>query len=216
MNTEQRIFVSRPLLAESASRIQSLQEEYASIASFESVERPHLTILSSRTWQTVHPSRLGYVIDGAPKVSKSTFEDEISEAILSPRVHGLSRFAIRLILDNEADTRYRNEYKFYKKAFEKIDPTLSTRPFASPHVTVGYVNSEHAVDSIMESARLLIGTTLHIGTIESNVGNVAVAKPREHVQQAPRKITYEPVKTITPNGIPQGLLASLRQRHLDE
>ena len=215
MNTEQYIFVSRPLQPESASQLQLLQQEYAAIPSFEPVEKPHLTIFNSQTWQTVHPSRLKYVIDGAPKVSRTTFEDEIVEAVLTPRVRGLSRFAIRLILDDEADTRYRNEHKFYKKAFEKIDPTLRSRQFVSPHVTIGYLNTEDAIDSIMDSAKLLVGAPLHMGTVESNVGNVTVPEPRTYVKQKPRKIEYEPVRTITPGGIPQGLLASIRPNDQD-
>jgi len=212
MATQQNFFVYRPLLPESESRMRSLQEDYSSIPSFEPIENLQLPILTSQTWGSIYVEKLVSIIDKAPDVSKKSFDSEIIEAKLGPAVQDMTRRAINLVLSDGEDNHFLEEHKRFKAAGRRADKKLYVRPFTEPTITIGHLDSAHAISSLLDSAKALVGQTIRIGSTESNVGRVDAPVRSESIKKAPREIIYEPIQTIKPGGIPQGLLNSIRPR----
>ena len=172
MNPVHDILVYRPLQPESAAQISELQNEFASVRSFEPVDNPNLTIFDAKIWRMMTAFRLQTALNYAPQVSKQTFESEIVKAEFGIRDRNMPRFAINLVLGDGANNPFNEEHKRFKKGFEKLDPKLSVKPFNNPHVTIGHIESGYAIESILDKASPLIGQQLHIGKTESNVGTV--------------------------------------------
>jgi|GEM_PF-2451298 len=219
MSTPENFFIYRPVTPGGAAKLETLQNEYASnVQSFVPVKNPHVTIFSGLSWQRIAHHQLESVIDNAPKTSKKAFETKVSEAALSIRARSLSRSAIRLVLDDEPDERLLQEHIQFKKRFEKLDKNLFTRFFVSPHITIGYLDNAHAVSTILDTANDFIGTTLNIGKTESNMSHIGsfaspkYSRPINDGTSSSVQLKNEQVRTVTPGGIPQGLLASLRPR----
>ena len=213
MHTQQNFFVYRPLLPESESRLRSLQENYSSVPSFEPVENPRIPILTSQTWENIEYAKLVSIINKAPDVSKKSFDSEIIKAELGPAIRDMTRRAINLVISDGDDNHFLEEHKIFKAAGLRADKTLYVRPFTEPYITIGYLNGADAVTTLLDSAKALVGQTVSIGTTESSVGKVDTRPPAERIVKEPRKITItESVRTVTPGGIPPGLLNSIRPR----
>jgi len=212
MHTQQNFFVYRPLLPESEAVVRSLQENYLAVPSFEPVEDIRLPILTSQTWESIEYAQLLAIIRKAPDVSRKPFNSEIIDANFGPAVRDMTRRAINLVL-NDDNNRFLEEHKRFKAAVQKADDTVYVRPFTEPYITIGHLDDAHALTSLLDSAKALVGQSVHIGSTESTVGKVDTRPPAERIRQTPREIIInEPVRTIKPGGIPKGLLNSLRPR----
>jgi len=212
MHTQQNFFVYRPLLSESESQVRSLQQDYSSVPSFEAAENPRLPILTSQTWNGIDYGRLLAIIDRAPAISRKSFESEIVSVEFGPAVRDMTRRAINLVLSDTENNDYLNEHKHFKAAVQKADETVYVRPFTEPYIMVGQLDEALAADSILDRAKALVGQTVRISSTDSTVGKVRAPIHGERIQKPIREIQYEPVQTVKPGSIPQGLLNSLRPR----
>ena len=211
MSYEHNFFVYRPLLAESMDRLGLLQDEYAAIKSFAPVENLHLTLLSGYIKKGLRTYNLQRIINNAPYTAEESFESEVVGVRIDHRARDLTRVAIKLMLDNEDSEHFFKEHEKFKKAILKSDDTVLTRRFTAPHVTLGYLDAGHGIASVRDSVEALVGSTLSVGPVESNVGK-AHARVDVHYPEAlsTSMVIDSPVRVLKPGAIPAGLLASLR------
>ena len=217
MNDESNFFVYRPVLPDSAKRLELLQNEYASIQSFTPVQNPFLTILSGHSKRRLSNHKLEGILDKAPKSSRQAYDTEIIETKIEHLTQDLTRLAMRLVLTSDS-TYYQEEHEILRDAAIRCDSGMEVRRFTNPYVTVGYVDTGDGLASLMDSANTLVGSTLRFGSIESNVGAVheEPVVPRRGARPSTPKGDNTNVRTIRPGASPQGLLASMRRRDVDE
>lgn len=224
MNPEHNLFVYRPLLPESSAQLKRVQKEYASVESFAPVKSLHVTILAARMNSKLSNHRVHEIINDAPKVSQESFDAEIINTQLDSRSRDITRLAIKLMLQGEAGDHYFQEHEEFLDAVKKADEFALVRKFTQPHITLGYLDAGHGVASVMDRVDMLTGTMLGLGPTESNLGTVfvqsAVTRRRHKRKQRWAAFrtpvdTDEPVRTIQPGSLPEGLLASLRPHDLN-
>lgn len=214
MTYKHDISIYRPLLSKSATRLQSLQNEYASIHSFVPVENLQLTLLSGQTKKRLNIPTLQRAGDNAPKSSAESYDTEIIGARLDRQSLDLTRVALRLILNSEESSHYFKEHEIFRTAVEKLDDTMLIRNFADPYVTLGYLDTALGLTSVIDTAESLVGSYLSFGPIDSNVGIMHTPKkiPRSPSLASTPMVIDAPVRILKPGAIPQGLLASMRPR----
>ncbi|MDB5162398.1 MAG: hypothetical protein JWO54_894 [Candidatus Saccharibacteria bacterium] len=216
MKSEQNFFVYRPLQRNSSAVIKSLQKEYSSIKTFVPVRDPHLTILSSFTDRIIPISRFQNIMEDAPETAETTFDTEIVKATLGHRARDLTRYAVRLVLDDQNNAPYLEEHEQFKKEVIKTSKNLHVRHFMSPHVTVGYLDSGHALGSVMESANELVGSSLSFGPIESSAGKAIARRIINTPPSRPTsEVIKEPIRTLQQGVIPAAFLSTIRPRDLE-
>jgi len=205
--------VYRPLAPESVTKVRALQEEYASIDSFEPTENLRVTVLDSFTRRPINEYLLQELIKEAPDISKKTLDSEVSHPEFGERMRDMTRCAIKLIL-HDVDNEFHLEHKKFKNAVRRrIDPNMHVHPFARPEITIGYLDHALAVAPLLRPAEAVIGNMVHVGTTESNVGKVLVPEVKQPYDREPVHsiVVNEPIRTLKPGSIPQNLLASLRR-----
>ena len=217
MTYEHNLFVYRPLQPESESKLQSLQNEYASVHSFKPVENLHLTLLNSNKVKWLNIPTWQRIKNDAPKTSAESFDTQIVDTRLEKSLTDLTRVALKLILDSEESTHYFEEHYALKQAAEKIDEAIRFRPFIIPYVTLGHLDTAQAVESVKAGAESLVGNYLSFSPTESNVGKMYTPVKLVDTNERPEHASTpsgnnSTVRTIKPGGMPKGLLGSLRPR----
>lgn len=212
MATKERgIFVYRPLSTDSIPMLKELQAEYSCVDTFRPVTNLHLSLLQGNAWLGLKGSSREKILSGSPETTFESYDMRVASAQLHPGPKRLSQFAIALMLNNE-DGHYCDEHKTFRNL--AADRTGKYAFVArNPHVTIGYMQPEFALRSVLQPAEALIGQSLSFDPIESNLGN-AVKKQARTPATAPNPILV-PVQAHKPGAIPSNFLASLRPRNLD-
>lgn len=212
MATKERgIFVYRPLSPDSLTMLKALQSEYSCVDTFRPVANLHLSLLQGNAWLGLKGSSREKILSEGPDTTFESYDMRIASAQLHPGSRRLSQFAIALMLNNE-DGHYNNEHKTFRNL--AADKTGKYSFVArNPHVTIGYMRPEFALQSVLQPAEALIGQSLSFDPIESNLGNAAKKQARTDATASSPILV--PVQTHQPGAIPSNFLASLRPRNLD-
>jgi hypothetical protein len=225
MNNGQNFFVYRPLSEKSSEVMKNIQDQYISLESFQPVDDMHLTLLGRNVMPKTPKQRLLPIVRRGPATSEQSYMMEVSGIQFADRTHMIGRSAIQLLLKEDNTDAFHSEHTFFRLTAEKFGSTLANRS-DYPHVTLGYLETSHSLQSILQLGRPLVGESLTFDPIQSDLGTVKAEKVEESKQNVPRpkntktghraendyatNIPSPIVRTVHASGIPLGLLSSLR------
>ena len=216
MDRDRGLFIYRPLTPESSALLKPLQGDLDLIDTFQPVENLHLTLLNRNILSRIDGrDREDFILTG-PATSRDTYEMHIDTVRFHQTARSMSRFAISLRL-NSSDGHYIDEHKSFRERAEKRKQKKSVFS-QDPHVTLGHLRPEFAIESILDLTESLIGQTLSFGPIESNIGPVGppIPQPENSKPSKPNKVSsptviHVPVRTLSTQPTPVNFLTSLRR-----
>lgn len=171
MRSQHQLFIYRPLETNSATRVERLQEEYASIESFYPIQNLHMTILSGQAKRGMDRDRLREnVMHCAPIFSEELSEATVASVQLDYRSRDITRLAIKLMLDDIGSEQYFEEHEAFKSRLKMTYASAYFSRFTQPHVTIGYLDVARGITGILNPAEELVGTPLSFAPTRSNVG----------------------------------------------
>ena len=204
-----RLFVYRQPTPESNGRIQSLQDEYASVPSFQPVKNPHLTLLGGDSSFRISGGMLDQILKDGPATAERSYPMEVVGVKVLTNMRHMARCFIALMLNN-TDGHFSDEHRHYMNMAAHINKRKIALS-RNPHVTVGYIQPEFAFAEVMEPAEALVGETLEFDSIGSNVGDIHPKRygtgPRSFTGTLPEGFT---VRTVQPGSLPAGFLSTLK------
>lgn len=226
MSTNERFFVYRPVVGESLEKLSAVQQEYTAIPSFNPVDALHMTLIGGNNSRTIPLNQRGKILKRAPETAAEPLNFDVESVEAGARYGFLSQVAIRLFL-NDSDTRtYQAEHSHFINAANNIEGVTTLRP-SSPHVTIGYLDEWHALDSITDPIQDLVGSTIEFGPAMSPSApdtripektkrtprsqRLREITPHEIIRVNPKQpTTVNAPRAVTPGSIPSGLLAAMR------
>jgi 2'-5' RNA ligase len=226
MNNGQNLFIYRPLSEESNDAVQKLQKKYSSFKSFQPAQNPHVTLLGRYVLPKTPTERLMPILENGPETSEKSYSLEISDTIFATRTRRIGRTAIQLLLtDNDEDT-FAKEHAHFRKIAAKFG---SEKAHLSqyPHVTLGYLESYLAFDSLLSVGADMKGLDVTLLPVQSELGPIKAKQSNtrrkwDQLSKEERLILY-PYSTPTPKitvrkvgtEIPKGFLSSIRPKTVE-
>jgi hypothetical protein len=230
MKNGHNFFVYRPLSPESSELVESVQSKFNTIESFNPIKNLHMTLLGRYVLPKTPISRLLPLMNQGPPTSERPYTMEIAETRLKLRTRKLGRSSIQLLLNDETDDMFHAEHAHFRKVAEKFGSTSAYR-VDYPHVTIGYIDTAHAITSVLQPAEELVGEELVFMPIESEHGTVnAAITPGQKKERLWPKLSKEErlimyphstqvpeieVRTLSNKKIPSGLLGTIRTSSLE-
>jgi len=227
MKNGQNLFIYRPLSQESNDVVQKLQNKYSSFESFQSVEKPTVTLLGRYVLPKTPIQKLMPILENGPATSEQVYSLEISDTIYATRTRRVGMTAVQLLLSDTDEDIFAKEHAH----FRKIATTYgSEKAHISqyPHVTIGYLKSHLAFDSLLNMGEDLKDSKLELLPVQSDLGPIkakqnSTGRKWDQLTTEERNRIY-PYNTPTPEitlrtvagaGIPKGLLDSIRPKTVE-